>query len=259
MTRLFIALKILCLTLAPLTQASELRLVSLTPAITETLQALGLGEQIVGQDEASDLATPVVANYQQVNIEAVIRLKPTHVIAWEDSLPTHLAARLADFDIPLLIHRTRTLNAWLNSSTEIAIALNVSHQPIQAWRSQLAELGATYQDRPPVRAAWLFWDRPLMVSAGAGYLSELLALCGATNVYGELDQVSATIDPESLFRRQPDLFIADTAWIDALPMRATLNGTSWQAPADLLSRPGPRLLEGASQLCKAVDLRRAQL
>ena len=84
MTRLSIALSALLLIALPssATETKPLRLISLTPAISETLIEMGMAEQIVGRDQASDLRdVPNVADYQRVNLEAILRLKPTHVIA----------------------------------------------------------------------------------------------------------------------------------------------------------------------------------
>lgn len=86
MTRLFIALKILslwCLTASA--NAAPTRIISLTPAISESLVSMGLSDQIVGRDQATDhpdlIDLPVVADYQQVYLEPLLKLMPTTWLA----------------------------------------------------------------------------------------------------------------------------------------------------------------------------------
>ena len=264
MTRLFIALKTLLLLSLSGSATAELRLVSLTPAITETLMAFDLGEQIVGRDQASDgVNAPVVADYRQVNIEAVLALNPTHVIAWQDSLPAHLSQQLAAFDIPVLVSNTRTLQDWLNSSRDLEIALTGVSEHSDSWRVAFQQLRNEYADSPPVNTLWLLWDRPLMVVGGVGYLNEAIQLCGGENPYGDLALIGPTIDPESVIRSNVELIIGNPEWASLFAeyteIPAIANQQIWQPEGNGLARPGPSLIDGLQQLCQRVDITRKSL
>lgn len=65
----------------PRTDVSEIRIASLSPAMTTTLQQAGLGPLMVGRSafcrEADDL--PVVGDLQHINAEQLVRVNPSHI------------------------------------------------------------------------------------------------------------------------------------------------------------------------------------
>ena len=258
MTRLFTALKILLLCLSTEVSAQELRLVSLTPAITQTLDALGGGSYLVGADQASgreDL--PVIADYRQINVEAIVRLNPSHVIAWQDSLKPGVQAQLERFEIKVLVSQTQSIEQWLNSSRQIAMELGLSSDPIQAWKHELKRIDSLYGERQPISTAWLFWDRPIMVAGNQGFTSEIMRICGLQNAFEDIDMVTATIDPEQLLRRSLQVLIGRAESIDLSLWDSP--PVIWEPPTDGLSLPGPTLPRSALALCESLDAIRSSL
>ena len=268
MTKLFIALSALALLLISQSAVSnDLRVVSLTPAISETLIALGLEANLVGRDQASDLASieqlPVVANYQQVFFEGLLRTRPTHVVAWRDSLPDYLPERLKQFDIQLLISDTSTLDTWQQSNRQIAQSLGADPSSIDRWNAKLDDLSRRYREAAKVSMAWLLWDRPLMVVGNRGYLNDIIQLCGGRNLFDQVDATNPTIDPERMIRAAPELLVGKREWTDKFgawqQIPAIRDQAVWTPPNDLLSRPGPKLVQGIQATCQAIDLRRNSL
>ena len=258
MTRLFTALKILLLCLSTEVCARELRLVSLTPAITQTLDALGGGSYLVGADQASGReGLPVIADYRQVNVEAIVRLNPSHVIAWQDSLKPGVQTQLERFGIQVLVSQTQSIQQWLNSSRRIAMALGLNSDPIQAWESELKRIESLYAHRQPIPTAWLFWDRPIMVAGNRGFTSELMGICGLQNAFEDIGLVTATIDPEQLLRQSPQVLIGRAETIDLSMWDSP--PFIWEPPSDHLSQPGPTLPQGILTLCEALDPIRSSL
>ena len=263
MTRLSIALSALLLIALPssATETQPLRLISLTPAISETLIEMDMAEQIVGRDQASDLRdVPIVADYQRVNLEAILRLKPTHVIAWQDSLPASLARQLNAFGITLLISNTRSLEDWINSTRQLEQALGPANPVAEKWQAGFDQLRTRFADSDPVATVWVIWPKPLMVVGGQGFQSELLALCGAKNPFGTVRQVAPTVDPEQLIRAQPALIVGSPEARTQIAEWPTLAGRAyWSPDNDHLSRPGPALLGATATLCEQIDNRRNNL
>lgn len=258
MTRLFTALKILLLCLSTEVSARELRLVSLTPAITQTLDALGGGTYLIGADRASgrkDL--PVIADYRQINVEAIVRLNPSHVIAWQDSLKPGVKTQLERFGIQVLVSQTQSIQQWLSSSRQIAMELELTSDPIQLWENELKRIESLYARRQPIPTAWLFWDRPIMVAGNLGFTSEVMGICGLQNVFEDIGLVTATIDPEQLLRRSPRALIGRAEPID--PTLWESSPMIWEPPSDSLSQPGPALPQGILTLCEALDPIRSSL
>ena len=139
MTRLFTALKILLLCLSTEVSAQELRLVSLTPAITQTLDALGAeaiwSVQITPVDAKIFLSSRTIARSTSKPLSGLT----SHVIAWQDSLKPGVQAQLERFEIKVLVSQTQSIEQWLSSSRQIAVELGLNSDPIQAWRGAEAD------------------------------------------------------------------------------------------------------------------------
>jgi ABC-type Fe3+-hydroxamate transport system substrate-binding protein len=108
---------------------------------------------------------------------------------------------------------------------------------------------------------WPFSYRPVMVVGGGSFMSELLDVAGARNIYRDLPQPSPVVTLEDVVRRNPQDVIRsvdetqtvtqpktlDPAWM-ALP--AVRMGHVITAPAELVARPSVRLGEAAVALAR---------
>jgi iron complex transport system substrate-binding protein len=132
-------------------------------------------------------------------------------------------------------------------------------ESMQARMSEIAgEVRATGVNRP--RVHWE-WSAHPVVAGRRSWVTELLDMVGADNVYADLDVESTRITAEEAIARQPDVVVACWCGIRRLPtVERVLNRPGWQAtPAfrhhrvfvlseAYFGRPGPRLVEGLAQL-----------
>jgi iron complex transport system substrate-binding protein len=91
------------------------RIVSLSPHITELLFAAGAGERIVGVDDLSDYppAAAAIAHVGEItalDIEALLKLKPTLIILWESGTPERRKAELERLNLRLYVTEQRHLD-----------------------------------------------------------------------------------------------------------------------------------------------------
>jgi iron complex transport system substrate-binding protein len=80
------------------------RIISLSPAMTETLYSFGLGGRIVGVTNVCDRPAdarkkPKVGAMSNPSLEAIVALKPDLVVMSRDGNPKELMERLARFKI----------------------------------------------------------------------------------------------------------------------------------------------------------------
>jgi len=101
-------------------------------------------------------------------------------------------------------------------------------------------------------------------------ISDALAVCGARNLFAQEALQVPTVDPEAVVAADPEAIISGIETTDpgdaraqfarwlALPrLRAVASHHLIGVPADLLGRPGPRLVDAAEALCRALDQVRA--
>lgn len=246
---------------------SPQRIISLAPHLTELLFAVGAGAQLVGVDSASDFpraaqALPRVGDYSRINFERILALKPDLVIVWvggnraadihglnKMGLPVlHTQATRLD-DVARLLHLVGQASGHAGEGE--AAARDVS--------ARLAALQVRGGRQPPLSVFYQVWDRPLMTVGGRHWISDALALCGARNVFADLDALPPVVSREAVLRRAPALIVSGSdapdlrrQWQRFARLPAVKNQAFVRVNADLLHRPTPRLLDGVAELCAAV-------
>src|SRR5690606_31699371 len=111
----------------------------------------------------------------------------------------------------------------------------------------------------PVRAFWHIWDAPLLTIGGGSYMTELLEVAGAINVFGDVEQPSPQVSLEEVARRNPDVILAgpnNARRIRANPLWQTVPavraGRILVIDTTLVGRPGVRMGEAARFLRTAL-------
>ncbi len=251
------------------------RVVSLAPHLTELMYAAGAGERLVGAFAYSDYPPaarnlPRVGNEAQIDLEAVVALKPDLVVAWPQSGSTRAVERIAALGIAVFRSEPRELED-IARTMETLGRLTASEAPAaaaaHAFRARAAHLARTYASRPSVRAFYQVWDRPLITVNADHVISKVMRLCGGENVMADLPALAPAIDRERVLRADPEVIVASGAdgarppWLDqwkAFPALAAVRGGNLYAVRpELLQRHTPRILDGAEAVCRIFEAVRA--
>jgi iron complex transport system substrate-binding protein len=246
------------------------RIVSVGPSNTEILHALGLGRRIVGVDRWSDYpprvqALPRVGSDLRVDIPSVIDLRPDlvvaalHVPGMEANLPAFEAAGLAYVAVGGVGLRgvwadMRVVGQFVGREARAESLILDVQTRMEALRIQPVS-------RP--RVHWE-WSAHPVVAGRRSWITELLDMVGADNVYADLDVEAVRVTYAEALARQPDVVVACWCGARRLPdVERVLARPGWQAtPAfqhrrvavlseAYFGRPGPRLVQGLEQLHEA--------
>ncbi len=246
------------------------RIVTLAPHLTELVYAAGAGDRLVAVGKFSDyppqaLAKPVISDAFAVNYEALMQLKPDLVLVWGSGTPERVKAKLRSLGIPVYeieIRNVAGLADTLRSIGRLAGTDGVAQARAQAITTDWAALKAAYADRKPVRVFFQLWDAPLMTLNAQHLISSAITACGGTNVFAELPTLTATVSWEAAVQRDPQLVLVGGRpgevmkpgrWADFQQVSATKHAEFGSVEGDLIARSGPRFVEGARELCLAVD------
>jgi iron complex transport system substrate-binding protein len=257
-------------------EAPARRVVSLAPHLTELMYAAGAGERLVGAFAYSDYppeakSLPRVGSEAQIDLEAVVTLKPDLVIAWPQSGSTRAVERIAALGIPVFRSEPRELEdiaRTMETLGRLTASEATAAAAARAFRERTARLARAYAARPAVRAFYQVWDRPLITVNGDHVISKVMRLCGGENVMADLPALAPEIDRERVLRSDPEVIVASGTdgtrppWLDdwsAFPaMAAVRGGNLYAVRPELLQRHTPRLLDGADQLCRIFEAVRAK-
>jgi ABC-type Fe3+-hydroxamate transport system substrate-binding protein len=237
-----------------------LRVVSLNPVTTELAFALDAGNTLVGRTswdlfpEAAK-AVPDLGAGMGPNVEAIIGQRPDLVLLYASEMNRTAVQQLRAAGIATLTHRTDKIADLQRVIPVIAAALgrdSLGRLVADSVRISLEAVANLPWPSEPVRAFWHIWDAPLMTIGGGSYLSELLTIAGATNVFDDLAMPSPQVSLEEVARRNPDVILAgpNTAakirtnpqWQSVPAVRA---GRVIVIDTTIVGRPGVRMGEAA--------------
>jgi iron complex transport system substrate-binding protein len=244
------------------------RIVSLAPATTELLFALGLGRRVVGRTRYDDWppaarAVASVGGGMSPSVEAVAARRPDLVLLYASAANRPALRGLTALGIPVLVLKLN-LAADLTRAARLVGVLAGAERAADSldgvFDSALAAVTAANAVRPGPRPRVYVdvWAAPPMTVGRGSYLSQVLAAAGAENVFGDLATSSATVSLEAIAARDPDAVLvvaADTGRapdVTARPgwraIRAVREGRILVVDAGLYGRPSPRMPEAAADL-----------
>lgn len=250
------------------------RIVSLAPHITETLYAAGAGAAVVGAVDYSDYPPaarqlPRVGGYSRLDLEAILRLKPDLVIAWESGNPPAQIDKLRALGLPVFLSQPDSMDdiaLQIENFGRLAGREAAAVAAADAFRTRLAHLRATYAGKPRVRVFYQIWKAPLMTVGGPQIISRAIELCGGENIFGHLPERAPTVSLEAVLAANPEAIVATgmgearPEWLDDWKrwprLLAVQRGNLFHMNPDILQRHTPRLLDGTEQLCQALETAR---
>ncbi|GKT11319.1 MAG: iron complex transport system substrate-binding protein [Thiomicrorhabdus sp.] len=276
---------VLCLGLVTLNNASAQqptsesntaqRIIALAPHITEMLYSAGAGDQIVGVVSYSDypedaLSKPIIGGYNAINLEKIIELNPDLILGWQSGNRAKDLQRLKELGFTVSVFEIEQLDDIPNRIEQLGIMTgNVTKAKKSAaqLRSTLKQVREANQYKSKITSFYEIWHKPLITMNGQQFISQAMAVCGAENIYTDLKPLTAQISVESLFERNPQLFLLGgraafqkdwlKSWQSYTSLKAVQNKQIYLLNNSHYQRPTARLINALAPLCDKVDQARA--
>jgi iron complex transport system substrate-binding protein len=249
------------------------RVVSLAASNTEILYAVGAGAQVVGRDEASSYpeaasSIPTVGGWSGFSNEAIVALHPDVVLAGGIN-PPELVASLEQLGLTVYLlpnpvtleemyTNLETVGALTGHGAEAAVLV----ESLKARVAAVDEKIASVSERPTVFYEFDATDPAKPYTYGPGTFGDLLIQrAGGTNIGAQLQGQWVQISLEQLVVANPDMILLGDSAYGETPEKVTTR-PGWEVLAavkhgkiypfddDLVSRPGPRLVDGLEALAK---------
>jgi iron complex transport system substrate-binding protein len=252
------------------------RIVSLAPHLTELIFAAGAGDRLVGVVDFSDYPPQArsiahIGSFSRIDLEALAALKPDLVVGWKSGNPPAAIERARQLGLPVYLNepeRIEDVARTIGQLGRLAATDFQAESVASSFLYRLAELRRRHGSRPPVRVFYQVWHRPLTTVGGRQIISDLIRLCGGENAFGQLTAMAPTVGIEAVVAADPEAIVAsgmDKArpeWLDDWRRWPTLTAVRrnnlFFVPPDLMQRHTPRLLDGAEQLCRHLEMARAR-
>ena len=258
--------------------AAPKRIVSLSPAVTEMVFAVGAGDRLVGVTEYCDYPPeaaklPQVGAYTGFSVERVLALRPDVVIGMRGTSKEAVTA-LRQAGVPTLTYDPIRVQDVLALMDELAgMILDSRQEPetvaqlrgrVEAVESQAARLPR----RPRVLCAVQI--EPLYAAGPDNHIDDLIRLAGGENAAGDADIPWPQYSLERMLEKDPEVIVvpigymggedepgggasralkASKAWAGTTAVK---RGAIAEIPDDLLTLPGPRIVDGLETIAAAV-------
>ena len=254
-------------------EAPAQRVVSLAPSNTEILFAVGAGSQVVGREEFSDYpeaaknVTSIGPAFEALNTELIVSLKPDLVLAAEINSPEQVKA-LEDLGLTVYyLSNPHTLEQMYDNLNIVAQLTGHEAETatlIESLKQRVAAVDekiAPNSSRVSVFYELDSTDPAKPFTAGKDtFITLLIDRAGGYNIASELEsypQLSleqiVAADPtmiilgDSMWGITPEMVASRPGWEN---LNAVKNGKVVPFDDNLVSRPGPRLVDGLEQLAK---------
>ena len=254
------------------------RIVSLIPAVTEMIFAMGAGDRVVGVS-AYDRYPPQVDRLPRVgglidpNVERIFSLKPDLVIVYDTQ--EDLKQRLDRAAIPFYRYEHRALQDIAATMRSVGARVGASERANQLATGMEAELDAIRRmvsGQPRFKTLLVFGRDPgslrnIYASGGYGFLHDMLEVAGGDDVFADTKQQSVQASTEMILARRPEVIIElhygdslksadlqrEAAVWDALPsIPAVRAHRVYLLVGDEFVVPGPRVVSATRTLARTL-------
>jgi iron complex transport system substrate-binding protein len=258
--------------------SSAARIVSLVPALTEMLFAIGAGPQVIAVSSFDEFppqvkSLPRVGALLDPDMERILALRPDLVLSYGSQ--TDVQAQLSRANIRVFSYRHAGLNGIFTTLKDLGAAVG---RPADAdrlardIRGGLDAIQARVRGRPKPKTLLVFERDPaslrsVYVSGGVGFLHDMLDIAGGVNVFADVARESVQPSVETMLARAPEVILevratgllaaADVAqarrvWGALASVPAVKKGRIEILTGEHLVVPGPRVVQGTEAFARAL-------
>lgn len=246
------------------------RIVTLAPNLTEIVYAVGAGNRLVGNTtycdyppEAKQVAK--VGDTMQPNIERIVALRPQLVLVSTASQLEAFTRQLNEQGIAVYVTDPRSLEDVFRSIKTLGELLDESERSrrvVDDLRARASAVEAAVKTSQPVRVFYQVSAAPLYTIGREAFLTDLIRRAGGQSVTADVPGAFPRYSDEAALATQPEAVILSidssmdqgnakpAASLAKSP--AVTSGRVYGINGDLLSRPGPRLVEGLEQMARVL-------
>lgn len=238
------------------------RAISLAPSITESIFAAGAGDRLVGVTTycnypAETASIEKVGDTLNPNIERIIALKPDLVFLSTASQLEAFTQTLAEQKIAVYVSNAVSLDgavAGVRKYGEIFETIAKANATAAEMERRSNALNDRLKDQAKVRVFVQISKEPLFTIGKASFLTETIEHAGGISITKDVESAYPKLSKETALALNPDAIIMSDSEDNREPNEvfknssAVKNGRVYKINADIISRPGPRLVDAIEQI-----------
>lgn len=238
------------------------RVVSLAPNLTENIFAVGAGDRLVGvttfcnYPEAA-ASIPKVGDTMNPSIERIVAIKPDIVFVSTASQIETFTRTLEQNDIAVYVTNPASMDDVLKNLRQLNDLLGVDAiETIENLRRRITVVTQAAAATEKARVFIQISKEPLFTVGKQSFLNAMVDAAGGRSVTSDVETAYPKLSKETASALRPDVIILSESPDNQEPNEvfrnspAVKNGRVYKINADLLSRPGPRLVDALEQIAR---------
>lgn len=247
----------------------NVRIVSLSPGVTETLYSIGLGDEIVGISDFCNYPPdfvslkPKMGGYSTPNLEKIQSVSP-HIVLLDTIVPVHIKNQLDRLGIPVFVTEPVNFSQLLNIINQFGKLFNrekEAHMLILNMKEEAGRVTNAIRTKSvaPVKTFIEIWYNPLYAAGKNTLPGDLVTMAGG-KVVPDTDSDYLRLNEESLLELNPEAIIlghniTDKATFleihrNIVRVYAIRNNKIFSPDPDEFLRPGPRVIKALKEIAQ---------
>jgi len=244
------------------------RAISLAPSLTEMIFAVGAGDTLVGVTSYCNYpeqakAIEKVGDTMTPNIERIIALKPQIVFVSTASQLEAFTKTLDDQGIAVFVSDGKSLDDVYRSLNQFGDLFGTRKRAanlVSDLTQRADAVRSSVEGKPTPKVFVQISNDPLFTIGKDSFLTEVLDHAGGSSATKDVPTAYPKLSKETAMAMGPDVIILSDSDDNKEPnvvfkdSRAVKNGRVYRVNADILSRPGPRLVDAIEQIARDLHL-----
>ncbi|MBD0326971.1 MAG: cobalamin-binding protein [Pyrinomonadaceae bacterium] len=246
------------------------RIITLAPNLTEIVYAIGAGNRLVGNTEYCNYPPEAkqvakVGDTLQPSIERIIALRPQLILVSTASQLESFTRQLDEQGIAVYVTDPRSLEDVFRSIRRLGELLGETERAeklLTDLRARATAVEEAVKISKPVKVFYQVSAAPLYTIGRDAFLTDLIRRAGGESVTANVPGAFPRYSDEAALASQPEAIVmsVDSSMDEnnaqpAAPLEkspAVKSGRLYRINGDLLSRPGPRLVEGLEKMARSL-------
>lgn len=238
------------------------RVVSLAPNLTENIFAVGAGDRLVGvttfcnyPEQAKEIAK--IGDTMTPNMETIVALKPDVVFVSTASQIEAFMKTLEQNGIAVYVTNPMSVEEVFAGLHKLdSIFMNEDIVSVESLRGRVSNIQERVASERPAKVFVQISKEPLFTIGKAAFVNDLLRIAGGESVTANVESAYPKLSKETASALNPEAIILSDSEDNREPndafksSPAVKNGRVYKVNADILSRPGPRLVDALEQIAR---------
>lgn len=264
------------------TQPYPQRIITLAPHLSELVDSAGGSDRLIGVSAFSNFPAsvkqlPITSDARSIDLEKMKSLRPDLIIYWRGGTSESQIQSIKktfNKDVQFIAVEPKKLPDIATDIETIGKALGtdlIAKKNADVLRLKITELrnnqnkqnNSKNLSQRKVRVFYQVWAQPLMTLNKDHIISDIIQLCGGEQLFANEKVLVPTVSREAVIKANPEIIFTAvdnqkmssdwSMWTSFPQLAATKNKAFIDLDGDIISRPSPRIIQGAQKICSEIN------